>query len=88
MVAIEHRYFGLSCPYALKYSEFSTWNPTSLKPLTLENALFDGISLLYWIKTVAYPAAKEAKVIVVSGMSTFGASLSGSCLAPLRMGTT
>ena len=67
MVVIEHRYFGISCPYGLNYSDYPSWNPTLLKPLTLENALLDGISLLRWIKEVAYPSAKDAKVLVESG---------------------
>ena len=68
MVAIEHRYFGLSCPYGLNYSEFSTWDPSLFKPLSFQNALFDGLTLLNWIKTVAYPDTKDAKVIIDGGM--------------------
>ena len=67
VVSAEHRYFGLSCPYNLNYSQAADWDPQLLRPLTLRNILADGISLLEWIKSVKYPAAKHAKVIVFGG---------------------
>ena len=69
MLAIEHRYFGVSCPYGLQYNESATWDTKLLQPLTLENVLLDGLTLLNWIKNVAYPSASSAKVIVLGGMS-------------------
>src|SRR5262249_48677257 len=62
IVALEHRYFGLSCPYGLNYTERSSWKPGVLKPLTLENVLGDGVGFVSWVKQVAYPAARDAKV--------------------------
>ncbi|KUJ13345.1 uncharacterized protein LY89DRAFT_672563 [Mollisia scopiformis] len=73
MVGIEHRYFGMSCPYGLNYSENANWDSSLLAPLTLENALRDAVSLLAWIKTVAYPTAKDSKVIMYSG--SYGGTL-------------
>ena len=69
MVAIEHRYFGISIPYGLQYSEYSTWDTSLLKPLTMQNALLDGLNLLNWIKTVAYPSTIDSKVLLLSGTS-------------------
>lgn len=71
MVTIEHRYFGISTPYGLNYTEFATWSTASMKPLTIQNALQDTISLITWIKTEAYPSAKDANVIMISGISPF-----------------
>ena len=67
MVIAEHRYFGLSCPYGLNYTEASDWNPKLLKDLTLDNVFLDAISLLTWVKTTAYPTAKDAKIIASGG---------------------
>jgi hypothetical protein len=68
-VANEHRYFGISIPYGLNYSLASTWDPALMKPLTLDNALHDGISLMTWLKSTAYPSAKNAPIILISGAS-------------------
>jgi hypothetical protein len=38
-----------------------------MKPLTFDNTLRDGISLLSWIKNTKYPAGKDSKVIPISG---------------------
>lgn len=67
MVVIEHRYFGISVPHGLNFSEKATWNPSSLKELTLDNVFMDSISLLNWVKTVAFPDAEHANVIVYGG---------------------
>lgn len=67
IVGIEHRYFGLSWPYGLNYTVKSTWNPKLLKPLTLQNVISDGVSLVTWIKNVKNLAAKDAKVIMFGG---------------------
>jgi hypothetical protein len=67
VVVLEQRYFGISTPYGLNYSEASKWKTSDYQHLTLENTLRDGISLLTWIKTVKYPAMKDAKVLVSGG---------------------
>ena len=67
VVANEHRYFGISIPYGLNYTEAATWNPALMKPLTIDNALHDTISLISWLESEAYPAAKNAEVIMMSG---------------------
>ena len=66
-VSLEHRYFGLSCPYGLNYSNAATWETSQMDALTLENVLLDGISFLTWLTTGGYPAASGAKVIVIGG---------------------
>lgn len=67
-VSLEHRYFGLSCPYGLNYSEAATWDISQMDGLTLENVLLDGVSFITWLTSGGYPAAKGAKVIVIGGM--------------------
>lgn len=65
LVSLEHRYFGLSCPFGLNYSDTASWPIPSLKYLTWQNVLADAAYFLDWVKTSAYPGAAE--VIAVSG---------------------
>ena len=81
MVVLEHRYFGISCPYGLNCSAPATWENAAYKPLSLDNVFGDGRSILAWFKTVAYPEAKNAKVILASGMFNQGG-------APFRVFST
>ncbi|KAK6385681.1 hypothetical protein LTS17_001252 [Exophiala oligosperma] len=67
VVTNEHRYFGISTPYGLNYSEFATWDTALMKPLTPDNVLRDSVSLITYIKTKAYPSAKDSKVILLGG---------------------
>lgn len=67
IIGLEHRYFGNSCPYGLNYTEKASWDPKVLEPLTLDSVLMDGVTFITWVKTVAYPAAENAKAIVISG---------------------
>ena len=66
VVANEHRYFGISQPYGLNYTQYPTWDPTLMKPLTFDNTLRDGISLISWIKSTKYPYTKDSKVIMLN----------------------
>lgn len=68
VVQLEHRYFGLSCPYGLNYSDTTSWPVSDLQPLTWQNVLADTIYFLNWLKKEAYPSAADAPVIAVSGM--------------------
>lgn len=72
VVALEHRYFGSSCPYGLNYSEINTWTPSELKALTLDNVLHDSIRFLTWLKE-SDPRIKDAKVLADGG--SYGAIL-------------
>ena len=56
-ISLEHRYFGLSIPYGLNYTEYPKWSPSVYKHLTLENVLRDGVSFVNYIKKKAYPTA-------------------------------
>ena len=69
IVTNEHRYFGISTPYGLNFTEYATWDTAVMKPLTLDNVLRDGISLITHIKNQAFPSAKNAKVIMIGGTS-------------------
>jgi hypothetical protein len=65
-VALEHRYFGVSCPYGLNYTESATWDPALLKPLTLDNVLLDAATFVQWVKQ-SYHGTENSKIIVASG---------------------
>lgn len=84
-VVLEHRYFGISCPYELNCSASATWDKSQYKHLTLDNVFGDGRSFLAWFKKVTYPEAKSAKVILGSGMFSQVESPSKS-LAPKIFG--
>jgi hypothetical protein len=66
MIALEYRYFGISYSLGLNCSTstYDTWPKSAYKPLSLNNVFGDGRSLVPWIKTVACPEAKDAKVII------------------------
>lgn len=66
-VGLEHRYFGLSCPYGLNFTKAATWETSQMDGMTLDNVLSDGVSLLSWLTAGANPVAKGAKVIVFGG---------------------
>ena len=66
VLGIEHRYFGISIPFGLNYSEKRIWPTELLKPLTLDNVLDDGVSLLNWVKSTV-PGAHSSKVIIIGG---------------------
>lgn len=83
VVTNEHRYFGISTPYGLNYSEFATWDTALMKPLTPDNVLRDSVSLITYIKTKAYPSAKDSKVILLGGKYTHDTTLLGSLILPL-----
>jgi hypothetical protein len=63
---LEHRYFGISCPYGLNYTEMATWPVPLLKPLTLENVLIDSVTFVNWAQR-NYAGAADSKVIYLSG---------------------
>lgn len=65
LVNLEHRYFGLSCPFGLNYSNTAAWPVSDLQYLTWPNVLADAAYFLDWVKTSAYPGAGE--VIAFSG---------------------
>lgn len=67
IVSLEHRYFGISVPYGLNYTEHASWDPKLLKPLSIENALSDSVSFITWVKNVGVTTAKDAKVIAFGG---------------------
>lgn len=83
LIVLEHRYFGISTPFGLNYSEASTWPVEMLKPLTLDNVLLDGVTVTDWAKR-HYPGAQDSKVIYVSG--SYGGTL--STLARVRYPVT
>ena len=66
LIVLEHRYFGISTPYGLNFSEASGWPVEALKPLTLENVLLDGVTVSAWAKRY-YPGAQDSRVIYISG---------------------
>jgi Serine carboxypeptidase S28 len=66
LVSLEHRYFGISCPYGLNYTEKASWPVESLKPLTLDNVQLDAVTFVDWVKS-HYAGAHNSKVIFVSG---------------------
>ncbi|KAI1385661.1 serine carboxypeptidase S28-domain-containing protein [Hypoxylon trugodes] len=66
VVSIEHRYFGISIPYGLKWEENPVWPTESLDPLTIENVSLDTISLLRWVKKTV-PGAEDSKAILFGG---------------------
>lgn len=66
-VGLEHRYFGLSCPYGLNFTMTATWETSQMDAMTLDNALSDGVSLLTWLTAGPNAVAKGAKVIVFGG---------------------
>ncbi|KAI1412085.1 peptidase S28 [Hypoxylon sp. FL1857] len=70
LVAIEHRYYGISIPFGLKFKDNANWPTSSLEPLTLENIALDTISFLRWVKKTV-PGAANSKAILV------GASYAG-----------
>ena len=72
IISLEHRYFGISTPYGLNYTEHANWDPKLLKPLTIKNVLADSISFITWVKKAGFPAAAEAKVIAFGGLSSSG----------------
>lgn len=67
VIGIEHRYFGNSCPYGLNYTDRASWDTKLLEPLSLDNVLMNGVTFVTYVKEVAYPAAKDGKVIMISG---------------------
>jgi hypothetical protein len=64
VVTLEHRYFGISVPYGLNYTEKSSWDPDVLKSLTLDNVLADTVVFAKWLKQ---EYGKDSEVIVLSG---------------------
>jgi dipeptidyl-peptidase-2 len=65
LVGLEHRYFGISVPNGLNYTERATWPVALLKPLTLDNVLLDAVAFVDWIKRKYN--CENCKVISISG---------------------
>lgn len=69
VVRPEHRYFGLSTPHGLNYSESPTWDPALLKEMTLDNIELDIMTLLSWLKNDSgYEGCGDSKVAIMGGM--------------------
>ncbi|KAF2100140.1 hypothetical protein NA57DRAFT_75640 [Rhizodiscina lignyota] len=65
-ISLEQRYYGLSTPPGLNYTENTNWTNADMKYLTLENSLLDAVTFVEWIRC-NYPGAKDSKVIVFGG---------------------
>lgn len=62
-VEFEHRYFGVSVPYGLNYSEKSSWDPELLQPLTIENVVADVVVFAKWLRS----QYSDAPIILAAG---------------------
>ena len=78
VVGIEHRFFGLSVPGNLSWTDQLSWPTSSLSSLTIDNVLLDAVELVKWIRSTV-PGAKESKTI------SFGASYGGFLVALQRI---
>jgi hypothetical protein len=66
LLTIEHRYFGISMPFGLKWEDNEQWPTHVLKPLTLSNVQLDSVRLIEHVKE-AVPGANDSKVVAFGG---------------------